>query len=92
MNAPVPMADLFRVLLPRDCPEGWLAMLSAYFDDSGTHGGQIVLMGGLSGTEWQLGSLEKLWRPHLEHPLCDRKNSIKRFHAFDCHYSMKSYR
>jgi hypothetical protein len=92
VNPPVPIADLFRVLLPRDCPNGWLAMLTAYFDDSGTHGGAtIVLVGGLSGTGWQLRSLEALWRPHLERPLCGTKNPVRRFHAYDCFNSIGDF-
>lgn len=66
-------------------------MLAAYFDDSGTHGGSIVLVGGLSGTEWQLRSLERLWRPHLERPLCGSKNPVRRFHAYDCHNSINDF-
>jgi hypothetical protein len=63
MNAPVTVADLFRVLLPRNSHNGWLTMLSAYFDDSGTHkSSKIALLGGITGTEWQLNSLELAWR------------------------------
>jgi hypothetical protein len=91
MNAHVPIADLFPALLPRDHAEGWLAMLTGYFDDSGTHGGPIVIVGGLSGTEWQLSSLEKLWRPHLERPLCGTKNPVRRFHAYDCFNSINDF-
>jgi hypothetical protein len=41
-------------------------MLSAYFDDSGTHDqSQIVLLAGVFGTEAEMTSLEWLWRQEL---------------------------
>lgn len=85
MNAHVPISNLFRVLLPRDCPDGWLAMLGAYLDDSGTHStSDIVIVGGLAGTEWQLRSLEKPWQQHLDRPLDGRKPSLRQFHMTEC--------
>ena len=92
MNAPVPISDLFRVLLPRDHPNGWLAMITAYVDDSGTHGGsKIVLVAGLFGTEARLASLERNWRKHLERPLCGAKSRLKRFHMADCNASTREF-
>src|ERR1022692_4334052 len=66
-------------------------MLGAYFDDSGTHGAQIVLVGGICGTEWQLKSLEKVWKQHIDAPLCGQKKRVKRFHAFECHNSLGDF-
>lgn len=77
MNAHVPVADLFQTLLPRDCPNGWLAMLRAYFDDSGTHeDSAVVLMAGVFGTEWEMRSLESGWQKHLDRPLCAQSRSL----------------
>lgn len=92
MIAAVPISELFTVLLPRGCPNGWLAMLTAYFDDSGTHeASRIVVVGGIYGTEWQLGSLEKMWVRHLERPLCGRKERLSRFRMYDCQNSLNEF-
>ena len=43
-----------------------MGLLSAYFDDSGTHDqSQIVLLAGVFGTEAEMTSLEWLWRQEL---------------------------
>jgi hypothetical protein len=60
-------------------------MLSAYFDDSGTHDqSQIVLLAGVFGTEAEMTSLEWLWRQELDRPIDGTKPPIKRFHMTDC--------
>lgn len=93
----VSMAELFKALLPLDHPEGWLAMLKAYFDDSGTHTGgkhgpsKIVLVAGIFGTEGRMDSLDRIWRKHLAQPLCGMKNRINRFHATDCFQSQGEF-
>lgn len=87
------IAELFKVLLPRDCEDGYLCMITAYFDDSGTHGEQsdIVLVAGVFGTEARMESLDRNWKRHLDSPLCGRKDPIKRFHAYDCDNSVGDF-
>ena len=94
MSAAVSIGDLFQVLLPRDCSNGWLAMLTAYFDDAGTHKGgrwgpsRIVAVAGIIGTEGELRGLESEWRKHLDRPLCGGKPTLRRFHMYDCQNSI----
>jgi hypothetical protein len=67
-------------------------MLTAYFDDSGTHSSSnIVLVAGIFGTEWQLKSLDHLWRKHIDSPLSGAKPRLKRFHATDCYNSTNEF-
>jgi hypothetical protein len=92
MSASVSISDLFRVLLPRDHPNGWLVMIPAYFDDSGTHEeSKIVLVAGIFGTEARMDGLDRNWQMHLERPLCGTKPPLKRFHMADCQASRREF-
>jgi hypothetical protein len=67
-------------------------MLTAYFDDSGTHdASRIVLVAGVCGTEWQIASLDGLWREIIDNPMCGEKNPLERFHAYDCNNSIGDF-
>jgi hypothetical protein len=67
-------------------------MLTAYFDDSGTHGdSNVVLVAGIIGTEWQLASVDSLWKGHVDRPLCGRKSKLGRFHATECYNSQGEF-
>ena len=61
-------------------------MLTAYFDDSGTHGGsQVVVMGGVIGSEKHWLPFERAWRTLLADPLPQAgKHSLRRFHMAPC--------
>lgn len=91
-------SDLFRALLPRDCSDGWLAMLRPHFDDSGTHTGgktgpsKIVLVAGIFGTEARLEALDRNWRKIIADPIDNgSRPSLQRFHAYDCDNSIGEF-
>jgi hypothetical protein len=68
-------------------------MITAYFDDSGTHGDRsdIVLVAGIFGTEARLDNLDRNWKRHLDAPLDGLKVPIRRFHAYDCYNSVGEF-
>ena len=68
-------------------------MITAYFDDSGTHGqaADIVLVAGIFGTEARMECLDRNWKRRLDAPLDGLKEPIKRFHAFECDNSIGDF-
>jgi hypothetical protein len=66
-------------------------MLRAYFDDSGTHGADIVLLAGVLGTEWQHRSLERMWQKLIDSPLDGQKSRLSRFHMAECQSSHNEF-
>jgi hypothetical protein len=68
-------------------------MITAFFDDSGTHGeaSDIVLVAGIFGTEARMQSLDRNWKKQIDAPLDGTKEPIKRFHAYDCDQSIGEF-
>jgi hypothetical protein len=91
MNASVSMQE--GLYFPWIIQSKWLAgMISAYFDDSGTHGtSDIVSVSGLLGTEGRLRGLDCGWKRHLDHPLDGTKPPLKRFHMYECQNSLGEF-
>ena len=76
----ISVREFVNVVLPYGKTEGWLCMLRAYSDDSGTHkGAPVVVIGGLLGLIADWGKLEEKWCAKLASPL-PGKPPLKAFH------------
>jgi Protein of unknown function (DUF3800) len=78
----VALMDWLPSLLPGG--EGCVGMLTAYFDDSGTHrDSEVVLWYGLFGNNFQWDHFDKLWAAKLKQP-SPGKPPLRRFHMAEC--------
>lgn len=92
MRQYIPIKEFARVILPTGAKEGTLAMLKAYFDDSGTHAGSnVVVMGGLIGSITQWNAFEQEWRDKLAHPLLG-KPALRKWSTADCRARVGEFR
>jgi hypothetical protein len=67
-------------------------MLTAYYDDSGTHvGADITLLAGVFGNQWQWKLFNDLWKAELDSPLEGAKPRLRRFHMTDCFNSLNEF-
>lgn len=75
----VGVKELAKAIFPAFA-DGWVVMLRAYLDDSGTHdGAPVVVVGGLIGPTEHWDRLEQRWIEKLSSPL-PGKPALKAFH------------
>ena len=79
MNAPVRIADLADCLHPRSSVWRSMALLHAYFDESGTHAGsRVVAIAGWVAAKGEWTALEAEWQAVLTAHSGDRDHSFRR--------------
>ena len=78
------VSAIMRMAFGRRMSGRFIAVLGAFFDDSGTHDdSSLVVIGGLLGTEEQWDAFEAAWTTRLANPLSD-KPPLKQFHLSAC--------
>jgi hypothetical protein len=82
--------DFARVALSPYCQDGLFGMLTASFDDSGTHASsEITLLAGLFGNRHQWTLFNDLWREVLRDTVPNK--SVDSFHAAECYSAHKDF-
>lgn len=78
--------QLAEAYLPYGRRAGWLCMLRAYFDDSGTHASApVVVIGGLLGLSDDWRAVEAQWIEKLRDPIPEsNKPKLDAFHLSAC--------
>jgi hypothetical protein len=80
----ISLSRLTRLGLGQMSKDRVIAVLGAFFDDSGTHrSSPVVVMGGIAGTDEQWDTFEIAWNARLNSPLPD-KPPLKQFHLYAC--------
>ncbi len=92
MNAPITIVNFVRAMFGRATNGRMIAVLAAFFDDSGTHSSSpVVVVGGLLGTEGQWAAFDTRWTKLLERPL-DNKPRLTQFHLSPCQAGRGEFR
>jgi hypothetical protein len=87
MNAHVSVAELAAMFHARSNPWKIMALLRAYFDESGVHeGARITGVAGYIGPAREWDSLQAEWDSELVRFSDDTGHGIEVFHAFDCEH------
>lgn len=80
----VSVAAIARMMFGRAAKGRFIAVLGAFFDDSGTHAGSpLVVIGGLLGTDEQWDAFAAAWEALLAKPL-PGKPPLRQFHLSPC--------
>lgn len=80
----VSVTAVMRMVFGRRATGRMIAVLGAFFDDSGTHDASpVVVIGGLLGTEEQWDEFERAWLAQLAESV-PGKPPLKWFHLSDC--------
>jgi hypothetical protein len=86
MTAYLKFRDLLPVILPNREDGSPIGMITAYFDDSGTHPkSDVIVWAGLFGNQYQWESFDRIWNDLLDSP-CPNKDPIKKFHTVECRF------
>lgn len=86
---PYLIKEFARAVCGYNSPDPFLAMLVAFFDESGIHDHSTVIsVGGLIGRMREWDRLEKPWRQNLERPWLPKDLW---FHAYECEEGVKQF-